>query len=261
MRKETTRNLSTRPSDAAVMAKTGKTWKQWFSILDRAGTSMEHKALVSYLSEKYQLGGWWEQMVVVAYEQERGLRDKYQKPSGYAISVSQTIAAAVALVYQAWESETLRAQWLEDHRFTIRKATPQKSMRVTWTDGRTSLSVNFYPKQDHKCQVTVQHEKLADSEEAGRMKDYWGRNLERLREMLERAQPRRISVLATPNARNEKLERIHGSEYRVAVKEPPEKGRANQAILKLLAKHLGVPPSRLRIISGIAGRKKLIEML
>jgi len=57
-------------SDEAVKAKTGKTWKQWFALLDKAGAQkLTHKAIVKYLSEKQNVGPWWCQMVTVTYEQ------------------------------------------------------------------------------------------------------------------------------------------------------------------------------------------------
>src|SRR3954447_18706336 len=38
----------------AVFAKTGKTWPQWFKILDAAGAKkMEHKAIIGVLSEQH----------------------------------------------------------------------------------------------------------------------------------------------------------------------------------------------------------------
>jgi uncharacterized protein YggU (UPF0235/DUF167 family) len=45
---------------------------------------------------------------------------------------------------------------------------------------------------------------------------------------------------------------------RVAV--APEDGKANQALIVLLARALGVPKSKLRIVSGSASRLKMIEM-
>lgn len=40
----------------------------------------------------------------------------------------------------------------------------------------------------------------------------------------------------------------------------PEKGKANKALLKLLAKELGLPPTRLTITSGDTSRLKTIEI-
>ena len=66
---------TTRMSDAAVQASTGKIWKEWFAILDKAGArKMDHKQIVAYLVKHHKVGPWWQQMVTVIYEQARGLR-------------------------------------------------------------------------------------------------------------------------------------------------------------------------------------------
>ncbi len=78
--------------DAAVQAKTGKTWAQWCQVLDRAGArKMNHTAIATYLYDELGVPGWWCQMVAVGYEQARGLREKHQTPTGYEISVSKTL--------------------------------------------------------------------------------------------------------------------------------------------------------------------------
>ena len=55
-------------SAAAVKKATGKTWKQWFAILDRGKSSTKkHKEIAAWLSAKYpDVGGWWCQMFTVA---------------------------------------------------------------------------------------------------------------------------------------------------------------------------------------------------
>jgi len=47
----------------------------------------------------------------------------------------------------------------------------------------------------------------------------------------------------------------------VKVKEPPREGRANQALIKLLAEHFGVPKSQVRILSGFRNRNKVVEII
>lgn len=71
----------------------------------------------------------------------------------------------------------------------------------------------------------------------------------------------KISVQAKPNAREEKVEKIDETHFVVAVKEPPVQGRANAAIQKALAGHLGIAPSRLRLVSGYSSRQKAFEIL
>jgi hypothetical protein len=59
-------------------------------------------------------------------------------------------------------------------------------MRATWSDGKTSLAIGFYPRGDNKSQVAVQHSKLPDARAAARMKKYWADALDRLRASLEK---------------------------------------------------------------------------
>ena len=176
---------SPRMSDEAVESKTGKTWSRWFKHLDAAGaTKMSHQEIVAHLVDKHGIRPWWQQMIAVTYEQARGLRDKHQKPGGYEISVSRTVAAPVSKAFKAWTDEKIRNQWLPSN-LTIRKASTNKSLRVTWEDGKTSLSVSFLPRDAGKSQVVAQHSKLPDAKAATKMKKFWAEALDRLKEVLE----------------------------------------------------------------------------
>lgn len=57
----------------------GRNWKEWFSILDSIGKRMKHKDIASYLHREFHVTGWWSQMITVAYEKEKGLRENHQK--------------------------------------------------------------------------------------------------------------------------------------------------------------------------------------
>ena len=172
-------------SDAAVRAKTGKTWAEWFAVLDKAGADQwPHKQIAAHLHDALGCPAWWSQMVAVGYEQERGLRQKHERPDGYQVSRSKTLAVAASAAFKAWEDKRQRKRWLADADFTVRKATADKSLRLTWGDGTTTVEVMIYPKGEGKCQVTVQHNKLADAAAGERMKAYWGEQLDRLKEVL-----------------------------------------------------------------------------
>ncbi len=173
-------------SDAAVKAKTGKTWAQWFAALDKAGgKKMTHQQIVAVLSRKHGVGPWWQQMVTVEYERARGLRLKHQTAAGFSISRSKTMLTPVADLYKAWTDPKQRRKWLANTDFTVRKATANKSIRITWIDGKTNVEVMFYPKPAGKCQVTIQHNKLADAKTVDKLKKYWGEKLDRLQSMIE----------------------------------------------------------------------------
>lgn len=72
----------------------------------------------------------------------------------------------------------------------------------------------------------------------------------------------RIALRVTPKASRNAVvpAEAAGDPLRVYVTTAPEGGKANAAVLKLLAKALGVPKSRLRIVQGETGRDKLIEI-
>jgi len=174
-------------SSEAVQAKTGKTWDEWFKILDREGAQQwSHKEIAAYLYDKCGCPSWWSQMVTVGYEQERGLRVKHQLCSGeFSASASKTIATPLSVLYKNWNDEELRTKWLpKSEKITVRKANLNKSMRFTWTDG-TSVEVNFWNKGPGKSQAAVQHRKLEGPKEVAQFKNYWTKALTKLQEMLE----------------------------------------------------------------------------
>jgi uncharacterized protein YndB with AHSA1/START domain len=172
-------------SSEAVKAKTGKTWAQWFALLDKAkAQAMSHKDIVAVLTRKNDPGPWWRQMVAVAYEQAKGLRAKHEKPDGFEISRSKTLGAAVDDVYEAWGNARRRLLWLPGAKLTIRKATENKTLRVTWGDG-SNVEVRLSSKGSQKTQITVQHGKLAGARAAAAQKAFWGEALDRLAQLLE----------------------------------------------------------------------------
>lgn len=175
-----------RISDAAVQAKTGKAWDEWFAILDAAGArDMTHPEIARYLQEVRGVPDWWCQMVANTYEQHSGARQKHQMPQGYQISVSRTIQVPLPDLYLAWSDEGVRGSWLQDA-ITVRNATPHKSMRVTWGAGQTSVEVLFYQRGEAKSQVVVQHSKLGSPREAEEKKLYWREALDRLSDALSK---------------------------------------------------------------------------
>jgi uncharacterized protein (TIGR00251 family) len=69
----------------------------------------------------------------------------------------------------------------------------------------------------------------------------------------------KIQVKVKPSSRTEEVSQ-EGDSFIIKVKEPPREGRANQAVIKLLAEHFGVPRSQVRILSGFRSRNKVIEV-
>ena len=175
-------------SSQAAKAKTGKSLDEWFALLDKAGAAKwPHKDIAAHLHDDCGCPNWWCQMIAVGYEQLRGLRVKNQGCGGdFVANASKTIAVPVTRLYKSWNDPDSMARWLPDAaKMTIRKATANKSMRITWIDGQSSVEVYFWIKGEAKSQVAVQHSKLESPEDVARWKVYWANALLKLQALLE----------------------------------------------------------------------------
>jgi uncharacterized protein (TIGR00251 family) len=70
----------------------------------------------------------------------------------------------------------------------------------------------------------------------------------------------RIQVNVKPQAKKPDITKIAESEYRVAVCAPAQDGKANLAVIELLANYFSVSKSRIKIVRGHSSRHKLIEI-
>ena len=70
----------------------------------------------------------------------------------------------------------------------------------------------------------------------------------------------RIYVRVIPRAGKNEVVKISDAEYKVKVTAPPEKGKANEKVVELLAYHLAVPKSSIKIIAGKTARIKIIDV-
>ena len=70
-----------------------------------------------------------------------------------------------------------------------------------------------------------------------------------------------IEVKVHPRARIERVERDPSGTYTVWTTSPPDRGAANTAVARLLARELGIAPSRLVLRRGASSRQKLFEIV
>jgi uncharacterized protein (TIGR00251 family) len=75
------------------------------------------------------------------------------------------------------------------------------------------------------------------------------------------AEPKtRLRLRVSPGASRSELVGRYDSAWKVRVAAAPERGRANDALVELLAKRLRVPRSSLSVVSGHTGRDKVVEL-
>jgi uncharacterized protein (TIGR00251 family) len=70
----------------------------------------------------------------------------------------------------------------------------------------------------------------------------------------------RLRLRVSPGSGRAAIVGRYGDGWKVRVTEPPEHGRANDAVLRLLADALSVPRDTLTLVSGHGGRDKIIEL-
>ena len=179
-----------RIGDETVREKTGKGWEEWFALLDAAGAAARsHAEIARSLVEEQGLSGWWSQSVTVEYEQARGLREEHERPDGFQVGATRTIASPRAEVWRAWEDETLRERWLPGAQLVVHTATKPKTMRLDWGEGGR-LAV-YFDESGEKTRLAVQHEQLPDKEAAERAKAFWRERVGALKDLLESSSVRR----------------------------------------------------------------------
>jgi uncharacterized protein YggU (UPF0235/DUF167 family) len=70
----------------------------------------------------------------------------------------------------------------------------------------------------------------------------------------------RLRLRVAPGARRSAVEGRHGEAWKLRVAAPPERGRANDEVLALIATTLELPRTAVRLVSGGSSRDKLVEL-
>ena len=172
-------------SDAKVAAKTGRTWREWVSLLDADGAAaMRHRDIAALVRSRHGVGDWWAQTVTVGYERIKGLREIGQRRSGeYEAGKTKTFGVPVGVLFDAWAIRAKRRRWLDGVDPKVRTATKPKSIRLQWPDG-TIVVVGFTAKGRARSTMAIQHTKLPDRSAADQMKRYWTERVGALDELL-----------------------------------------------------------------------------
>ncbi len=171
-------------SNDAVLAATGREWRQWRAHLDASGAAgQSHKDIARALHDA-GLSGWWAQMVTVEYERMIGRRAVGQRCDGaFSVSASRTVDGEIDAALQRWLS-------LIGERIHYGDATTERPARVSasadwryWKvdlDDGSRVSVTICCKGASRATIAVGHEKLADADTAARWKSWWKARLAEL---------------------------------------------------------------------------------
>ncbi len=70
----------------------------------------------------------------------------------------------------------------------------------------------------------------------------------------------KIKVQAKAGAKENRVEDLGGGNYRVRVKAPPVEGKANEALVAVIAEYFDVPKRAVRLCSGQTSKQKIFEV-
>ena len=171
-------------SDETITRGSGKSWDEWFGILDSWGANeRNHTEIARFVQEEYEVPGWWAQTVTVGYERGRGMRRVNERPNGFYVGVSKTLPIGVKQLFEEFTDTRKRNRWLEAGTLRTRTSQPGKSARFDFRDGESRMHAYFVSKGRSKASIHVQHERLSDEEAVEEMRAFWK---ERLTELAKR---------------------------------------------------------------------------
>lgn len=70
----------------------------------------------------------------------------------------------------------------------------------------------------------------------------------------------RLRLRVAPGSRRTEVVGRHGDAWKVSVSAPPDRGRANDAVVSLLAATLGLDRPDVRLVAGASARDKVVEL-
>ncbi|OGX12079.1 MAG: hypothetical protein A2351_02815 [Omnitrophica bacterium RIFOXYB12_FULL_50_7] len=70
----------------------------------------------------------------------------------------------------------------------------------------------------------------------------------------------KYTIAVKTNAKKNTVEQTADGSLRVLVKAPPREGRANEAVIGMLAEHFKIPKARVAIVGGFKSKIKIIEI-
>jgi hypothetical protein len=177
-------------SDSAVKKATGKTWREWFVLLDNHGAKkMKHTDIARMVHQKYfsggkhapnvaKSGGWWSQMVTVEYERSRGLRAVNQNSAGYSVSIHGTFPMPVGKLFAAWRAIARKEKLKEK---TVRANT---AVRYERKPGKPLYVVMFAAKGPKKSRIGIEVMRLGSAADVEKHRARWKKVLKRFQKSL-----------------------------------------------------------------------------
>lgn len=183
-------------SNRTALKSTGHDLAHWFEVLDRLGKD-GHTRAVEHLHSEHKVPGRHAQMITIAWERARGLRQENQSCTGtFQVSVSRALAAPVDWVVAFINQPKTRKVWLKGADPALRKSLEEAfaagktmeikkagyaRMRYKWLS--SVIELRAYEKPGGKSSLVADTSELENADEVAARRESFGRALDRLREL------------------------------------------------------------------------------
>jgi hypothetical protein len=159
-------------SDERIRERTGRGWEEWFDRIDTWG-ELTHREIARRIAAELNIDplAWNAQAITMSYERTRGGRLAGQRDDGFAVTATKTLPVPVEQLFDAF---------LAQGELSERTSTRPQSARFDWAGGESRVNATFVAKGEASSTVSVEHRRLADPDEAERMKAFWRKRLMQL---------------------------------------------------------------------------------
>lgn len=165
-------------TDHLVYARTGRSWEQWYELLDGMGAQgLPQREITEKLIADHALSKWWARSITKAFEYRIGRRLMRQVNSGtFQTSTSKTLPCDMDITLHFWKEHLGIAGSFNGISFISEPSVQQtgkwRYWKVELADG-SKVSVVIGEKPKGKSHLAVNHEKLEDAQAMGTWKSFW----------------------------------------------------------------------------------------
>lgn len=195
-------------SDKRVLEKTGRSWEEWFALLDEGNViSLSHADAVKWLEEQNLIShAWWQQTIIGEYEIARSKREVGEnEKKEFQASTQKIFDMDVKRTWDFLVNHPARTRWLgtvnelplvkgatftteEGLHCEVRGVKEENYIRLRLIENDdphpTTLTVSLIPSGD-RTSIRFMHQKLRSQRERMDKTGHWASMLRRLFDLAE----------------------------------------------------------------------------
>ncbi|MFO7689630.1 MAG: hypothetical protein R6W83_03615 [Cryobacterium sp.] len=161
-------------SDAALATATGRTWADWYAVLDEQGAAgaadphpsraWTHPQIARWLGDVHSVDAWWCQAITVGFEQARGLRLPGQRADGsFEVSASKTLP-----LEQQGALDAVVSAVSADLGVPASRSTSATYATARWSmPGGSSVLATASPSKNGRTSVSLTRQRLSSADQVG----------------------------------------------------------------------------------------------